>query len=227
MRTPSNPSGRKAPIDCRAGGRRASWPTRRKRRFWSSRALQLGLNKKKKKTTTKQRFFLRCCFGLPKFLGGFLRWCFKNVLMFFSRVSYFCVLCNSVETGVLLMRVVSFFWGCEIFEFGFSLYIYIYLSFKFSHISCLFLGFLRVFSPPPKRRTETPTPPLLNRLQVCSTMGGRPTTLKRSGSDYSATIFAKMLDAANVPSREAAGRWMLVKSRRVKVFLVFFFQGFS
>eukprot|EP00435_Cladocopium_sp_Y103_P067038 s148_g29.t1 len=33
---------------------------------------------------------------------------------------------------------------------------------------------------------------------VCSTMAGRPTTLKRSGSDYSATIFAKILDASNV-----------------------------
>lgn len=33
---------------------------------------------------------------------------------------------------------------------------------------------------------------------VCSTMSGRPTTLKRSGSDYSATIFAKILDASNV-----------------------------
>jgi hypothetical protein len=34
--------------------------------------------------------------------------------------------------------------------------------------------------------------------QVCSTLAGRPTTLKRSGSDYSATIFAKILDASNV-----------------------------
>lgn len=33
---------------------------------------------------------------------------------------------------------------------------------------------------------------------VCSTMSGRPTTLKRSGSDYSATIFAKILGASNV-----------------------------
>lgn len=33
---------------------------------------------------------------------------------------------------------------------------------------------------------------------VCSTVQGRPTTLKRSGSDYSATIFAKILDASNV-----------------------------
>lgn len=33
---------------------------------------------------------------------------------------------------------------------------------------------------------------------VCSTLAGRPTTLKRSGSDYSATIFAKILDASNV-----------------------------
>ena len=31
--------------------------------------------------------------------------------------------------------------------------------------------------------------------QVCSTLAGRPTTLKRSGSDYSAT---KILDASNV-----------------------------
>jgi len=33
---------------------------------------------------------------------------------------------------------------------------------------------------------------------VCSTTSGRPTTLKRSGSDYSATIFAKLLEASNV-----------------------------
>ncbi|CAE7317154.1 AKHSDH2 [Symbiodinium natans] len=33
---------------------------------------------------------------------------------------------------------------------------------------------------------------------VCSTVQGRPTTLKRSGSDYSATIFAKVLDSSNV-----------------------------
>jgi len=33
---------------------------------------------------------------------------------------------------------------------------------------------------------------------VCSTPSGRPTTLKRSGSDYSATIFAKILEASNV-----------------------------
>merc|ERR1719262_405044 len=33
---------------------------------------------------------------------------------------------------------------------------------------------------------------------VCSTVGGRPTTLKRSGSDYSATIFAKVLGSASV-----------------------------
>mmetsp|Transcript_10723 Transcript_10723/g.19063 ORF Transcript_10723/g.19063 Transcript_10723/m.19063 type:complete len:994 (-) Transcript_10723:305-3286(-) len=33
---------------------------------------------------------------------------------------------------------------------------------------------------------------------VCSTTSGRPTTLKRSGSDYSATIFAKILGASNV-----------------------------
>ena len=35
--------------------------------------------------------------------------------------------------------------------------------------------------------------------KVCSTPSGRPTTLKRSGSDYSATIFAKILEASNVP----------------------------
>jgi aspartokinase/homoserine dehydrogenase 1 len=33
---------------------------------------------------------------------------------------------------------------------------------------------------------------------VCSTEDGRPTTLKRSGSDYSATIFAKVLGSASV-----------------------------
>eukprot|EP00931_Biecheleriopsis_adriatica_P023644 TRINITY_DN14888_c0_g1_i3.p1 TRINITY_DN14888_c0_g1~~TRINITY_DN14888_c0_g1_i3.p1 ORF type:complete len:1013 (-),score=218.24 TRINITY_DN14888_c0_g1_i3:55-3093(-) len=33
---------------------------------------------------------------------------------------------------------------------------------------------------------------------VCSTLSGRPTTLKRSGSDYSATIFAKILGSVNV-----------------------------
>lgn len=33
---------------------------------------------------------------------------------------------------------------------------------------------------------------------VCSTPTGRPTTLKRSGSDYSATIFAKILGAVSV-----------------------------
>jgi aspartokinase/homoserine dehydrogenase 1 len=33
---------------------------------------------------------------------------------------------------------------------------------------------------------------------VCSTPTGRPTTLKRSGSDYSATIFAKVLGASSV-----------------------------
>mmetsp|Transcript_39241 Transcript_39241/g.121649 ORF Transcript_39241/g.121649 Transcript_39241/m.121649 type:complete len:984 (+) Transcript_39241:416-3367(+) len=33
---------------------------------------------------------------------------------------------------------------------------------------------------------------------VCSTPSGRPTTLKRSGSDYSATIFAKVLGASKV-----------------------------
>jgi len=33
---------------------------------------------------------------------------------------------------------------------------------------------------------------------VCSTPSGRPTTLKRSGSDYSATIFAKVLGASSV-----------------------------
>lgn len=33
---------------------------------------------------------------------------------------------------------------------------------------------------------------------VCSTLAGRPTTLKRSGSDYSATILAKMMDASRV-----------------------------
>lgn len=33
---------------------------------------------------------------------------------------------------------------------------------------------------------------------VCSTSSGRPTTLKRSGSDYSATIFAKLLGASSV-----------------------------
>jgi len=33
---------------------------------------------------------------------------------------------------------------------------------------------------------------------VCSTPAGRPTTLKRSGSDYSATIFAKVLGASKV-----------------------------
>ncbi|CAK0820084.1 unnamed protein product, partial [Prorocentrum cordatum] len=33
---------------------------------------------------------------------------------------------------------------------------------------------------------------------VCSTLDGRPTTLKRSGSDYSATIFAKVLGSASV-----------------------------
>jgi len=33
---------------------------------------------------------------------------------------------------------------------------------------------------------------------VCSTASGRPTTLKRSGSDYSATIFAKLLGASRV-----------------------------
>jgi len=33
---------------------------------------------------------------------------------------------------------------------------------------------------------------------VCSTLSGRPTTLKRSGSDYSATIFAKMLSGTKV-----------------------------
>ncbi|CAK0830130.1 unnamed protein product [Prorocentrum cordatum] len=33
---------------------------------------------------------------------------------------------------------------------------------------------------------------------VCSTADGRPTTLKRSGSDYSATIFAKVLGSASV-----------------------------
>jgi len=33
---------------------------------------------------------------------------------------------------------------------------------------------------------------------ICSTPSGRPTTLKRSGSDYSATIFAKVLGASKV-----------------------------
>jgi aspartokinase/homoserine dehydrogenase 1 len=33
---------------------------------------------------------------------------------------------------------------------------------------------------------------------VCSTESGRPTTLKRSGSDYSATLFAKLLDSCSV-----------------------------
>jgi len=33
---------------------------------------------------------------------------------------------------------------------------------------------------------------------VCSTTSGRPTTLKRSGSDYSATLFAKLLGASSV-----------------------------
>ncbi|CAJ1427382.1 unnamed protein product [Effrenium voratum] len=46
-------------------------------------------------------------------------------------------------------------------------------------------------------KTEEP-PFLVVTGFVCSTMSGRPTTLKRSGSDYSATIFAKILEASNV-----------------------------
>ena len=45
---------------------------------------------------------------------------------------------------------------------------------------------------------EGTTPFVIITGFVCSTMSGRPTTLKRSGSDYSATIFAKILDASNV-----------------------------
>ena len=34
---------------------------------------------------------------------------------------------------------------------------------------------------------------------VAATENGAPTTLKRSGSDYSATIFAKLMDASGQP----------------------------
>eukprot|EP00929_Paragymnodinium_shiwhaense_P116675 TRINITY_DN8644_c0_g2_i1.p1 TRINITY_DN8644_c0_g2~~TRINITY_DN8644_c0_g2_i1.p1 ORF type:complete len:1068 (+),score=295.72 TRINITY_DN8644_c0_g2_i1:104-3205(+) len=47
--------------------------------------------------------------------------------------------------------------------------------------------------------TTADTPPILVITGfVCSTPAGRPTTLKRSGSDYSATIFAKILGSSRV-----------------------------
>jgi len=48
----------------------------------------------------------------------------------------------------------------------------------------------------PKRGSKAPF--VIITGFVCSTIAGRPTTLKRSGSDYSATIFAKVLKASKV-----------------------------
>jgi len=45
---------------------------------------------------------------------------------------------------------------------------------------------------------DSPAPFVIVTGFVCSTESGRPTTLKRSGSDYSATIFAKLLGSARV-----------------------------
>merc|ERR1712129_119642 len=48
-------------------------------------------------------------------------------------------------------------------------------------------------------KTSTDKPPFIIITGfVCRTLGGRPTTLKRSGSDYSATIFAKVMGASSV-----------------------------
>ena len=44
---------------------------------------------------------------------------------------------------------------------------------------------------------------------VAATEDGAPTTLKRSGSDYSATIFAKLMDASGEPCAWLGlGSWM-------------------
>jgi aspartokinase/homoserine dehydrogenase 1 len=51
---------------------------------------------------------------------------------------------------------------------------------------------------------------------ICSTVSGTPSTLKRSGSDYSATIFAKVLGAASVTFWKNVNGVYTADPRRVK-----------
>lgn len=51
---------------------------------------------------------------------------------------------------------------------------------------------------------------------ICSTTSGRPSTLKRSGSDYSATIFAKILGASSVTFWKNVNGVYTADPRRVK-----------